>query len=283
MTRLFPHRENSKNLLGSIWRVLIICACVAIGVWMEVPRAVAQVHSAVPIHAGGGHAGGGARASAPVRPAIPPASRGYAGPRGAGLRGIGPYFSHFDGVGTGVRFAFGPRPMHIFRRRIFFRPFFWYGVGWGWNSFWWSPCGVTSGSAWNWGFGCPAGIYETGNGTGAAPGFENYVTMPAYEAPEYVYGAEGSEQVWLYMKDGPVYRVNDYWFVNGQVHFTVTEQDPVRPVEHVVPSEQLDVQKTTSVNAARGFRMVMRDEPWQQYLKDHPEANPPELVPPEKN
>jgi len=33
----------------------------------------------------------------------------------------------------------------------------------------------------------------------------------------------------------------------------------------------------------RGFRMVLRDEPWQQYLKDHPELTPPDLLPPQKN
>ena len=280
MTRLVPHRDKGKRLPGSILRqILIVAGCVAIGGWMQVPYAAAQVHPVAPIHPGGGHVGGGPRVSTPVRPTIPPPSRGYAGPHGAGVRGIGPYFSHFDGVGAGPRFAFGPRPMHIFRRRVFFRPFFWYGVGWGWNAFWWSPCGVSSGWAWNWGFGCPAEIY----GTGYATQFNNYVTLPMYEAPEYVYGGEGGEQVWLYMKDGSVYRANDYWFLNGQMHFTLIEEDPLRPVEHVVPSERLDAQKTTSVNAARGFRMVMRDAPWQQYLKDHPEANPPELVPPEKN
>jgi hypothetical protein len=140
---------------------------------------------------------------------------------------------------------------------------------------------VTFGSAWNWEFGCPAEMYGTGNGAGSATGSGNYVTVPAY-APEYLYGEEDREQVWLYMKDGPVYRVNDYWFVNEQMHFTVMEADPLRPVEHVLPSDQLDVQKTTSVNAARGFRMVRRDEPWPQYLKDHPDANPPELTAPEK-
>jgi len=33
----------------------------------------------------------------------------------------------------------------------------------------------------------------------------------------------------------------------------------------------------------RGFRLVFRDEPWQQYLKDHPDLTPPDLAPPQKN
>jgi hypothetical protein len=33
----------------------------------------------------------------------------------------------------------------------------------------------------------------------------------------------------------------------------------------------------------RGFRMAFRDEPWQQYLKDHPDLTPPDLAPPQKD
>ena len=116
-----------------------------------------------------------------------------------------------------------------------------------------------------------------------ATGFENYVTLQPYEPPVYVYGEEDRELVWLYLKDGSVYRVNDYWFVNGQAHFSVMEEDPLRPVEHVIPFDDLDVQKTTYVNTHRGFRMVIRDEPWPQYLKDHPDTTPPDLAPPETN
>jgi hypothetical protein len=77
--------------------------------------------------------------------------------------------------------------------------------------------------------------------------------------------------------------VTDYWVVNGQMHFSMVEDDPTKPAEHVVPLDELDLQKTIDVNTRRGFRMVFRDEPWQQYLKDHPDLTPPDLAPPQKN
>jgi hypothetical protein len=51
----------------------------------------------------------------------------------------------------------------------------------------------------------------------------------------------------------------------------------------VIPFDELDLQRTIDVNTRRGFRMVLRDEPWQQYLKDHPDLTPPDLRPPQKN
>jgi hypothetical protein len=63
----------------------------------------------------------------------------------------------------------------------------------------------------------------------------------------------------------------------------MVEDDPTKPAEHVVPLDELDLQKTIDVNTRRGFRMVFRDEPWQQYLKDHPDLTPPDLAAPQKN
>ena len=107
--------------------------------------------------------------------------------------------------------------------------------------------------------------------------------MPTYENPVYFYGGEERDLVWLYVEDGRVYRATDYWFVNGQVHFSMIEDDPTKPAEHVIPYEELDVQKTIRVNTHRGFRIVFRDEPWQQYLKDHPDLIPTDVPPPQKN
>jgi hypothetical protein len=67
------------------------------------------------------------------------------------------------------------------------------------------------------------------------------------------------------------------------MHFSMVEDDPTKPAEHVVPLDELDLQKTIDVNTRRGFRMVFRDEPWQQYLKDHPDLTPPDLAAPQKN
>jgi len=37
------------------------------------------------------------------------------------------------------------------------------------------------------------------------------------------------------------------------------------------------------MNTRRGFRVVRRDEPLQQYLRDHSDANAPLLEPPRMN
>jgi hypothetical protein len=151
---------------------------------------------------------------------------------------------------------------------VFFgAPFYRFGWGLGFSSLWWPTCGPSLG--WGWGYDCyPLPYYGFG--------FGNYVAPQVYESPVYVYGGEGRDLIWLYLKDGTGYGVTDYWVVNGQMHFSLAEDDPAKPAEHVVPLDELDLQKTNHVNTRRGFRMVLRDEPWQQYLKDHPDLTPPE-------
>jgi hypothetical protein len=255
-----------KSLTGAavLKKILIVVACsVALGC---ASAAVAQVHPGGHVGGGGRAGGGGVRTGAPPVPVHAPIAqpRVFMGPR------VGPHIA-----GLGPRFPFGPRPNPIFRHRFFFGPrFFAFPVNSPFLSLWWPSCGP--GLGWGWGVECysqPSYGY----------GFGNYVvTVPTYESPVYWYGGE-EPLVWLYLKNGTVYPVSDYWFVNGQVHFAMVEDDPRKPVEHVVSSEQLDVDKTVFVNSRRGFRVVVRDEPWPQYLKDHPDSIPPDLAAPQKN
>jgi len=109
------------------------------------------------------------------------------------------------------------------------------------------------------------------------------VAVQSYENPAYVYGGYGSEGrdlIWLYLKDGTVYGVSDYWFVNDEVHFKAVGDGGVPSGEQVIGADELDAQKTSDMNTARGFRVVMRDAPWEKYLKDHPDLTPPALVAP---
>lgn len=252
------HRSLLRNILIVIPSLLTFS--------VQIPVAFAQR----PGHIGGaGHVGGGGRIAPPhviVPPhvVVLPAShaaisqpRVWAGSPLAGARVPG--------------FRFRPQSIHVFRRRVFFgAPFFRFGLGFGFNPAW-SP---TCGSVWGWGFNCyPLPFY--------AYGVENYLTPQTYEIPVYAYGAEEHDLVWLFLKNGAVYRVTDYWFVNGQTHFTMIEDDPTKPVEHVIPTNELDLQKTTYINTHRGFRIVFRDAPWQQYLRDHPDTSPPDLPPPQ--
>jgi hypothetical protein len=272
------------KLRGSmVKKGLIVAACLLACVWAQTP-ALAQhpVHPGAGGHTGVGHAGGGGRMGAPVAAPIA-RPRGFAGPRGLGPHGVGPRPG-----GIGPRgFGFRQGPIGVFRHRRFFgAPFFRpgaglrFGLGLKVNSLWWPTCGPSLGWAWGAGFDCyPFPFYGYGYG---AYGFENYLAPQMYEAPVYVYGGDERDQIWLYLKDGTVYGVSDYWLVDGQMHFSMIEDDPTKPAEDAIPYDDLDVQKTIYVNSHRGFRIVFRDEPWQQYLKDHPDTAPPDVPPPQK-
>jgi len=128
---------------------------------------------------------------------------------------------------------------------------------WGLNSCWWTPCNLF----WPW-----ALDYTTVS----SPGPTNYVSQ-VYETPVYVYGEEGPDLPQLFLKDGTILNVNDYWLVDDQLHFTMIEEDGGKPVEHIIPFDALDLQKTIDVNTARGFHFMLRNEPFEQYVRDHHE------------
>jgi hypothetical protein len=107
----------------------------------------------------------------------------------------------------------------------------------------------------------------------------NYVVAPASEPPAYVYGMEGRDVPQLFLQDGAILNVSDYWVVDGQLHFLMIEQEGVKPVEQVIPFGELDLQKTIDVNTQRGFRFLLRNEPFEQYVRDHPDGPPPALSP----
>src|ERR1700738_577767 len=252
MARFFLRGLVPKNLSGSILQKILIVAACAVATAVIQTSALAQ-H---PVgHAGaGGHGGGGVRMSAPPRAPISP-PRGYGGP-GAGPHGPGPRAAGLHGAGArppgvgpgGFRFRQGPiNDFH--RRRFFGAPFFGapffrpgvrfrFGVGLGFNSLWWPTCGPSFG----WGFDCypvPFYGYSYGGFGYGGYGFENYVTPEVYESPVYVYGGE-RDLVWLYLKDGSVYGVTDYWLVDDQMHFSLVEDDPRKPAEHMIPFDELD-------------------------------------------
>jgi hypothetical protein len=45
-------------------------------------------------------------------------------------------------------------------------------------------------------------------------------------------------------------------------------------VEHVVPLGDLDVERTTEADSAMGFRFVLRDQPIDEWLRDHASPAP---------
>jgi hypothetical protein len=140
------------------------------------------------------------------------------------------------------------RPIFLYRTtpRLGFwgRPLYSYGLGFGYGPAWWSNCGPY----WRWGSSC-------------------YV----YTVPVYISSGGGRDLPQLYMKDGTVYNVTDYWSVDNQLHFTTIDESGTKWDEHTVGLDQLDLQKTVDVSKQRGFRFLLRNEPLQQYLQDHPE------------
>jgi hypothetical protein len=124
------------------------------------------------------------------------------------------------------------------------------------NSCWLATCDLF----WPWTLG-----YTTISSTGPT----NYV-FPVYETPVNVYGEGRVDLPQLILKDGTILNVTDYWLVDDQLHFAMIEDDSGKPVEHVIPFEALDLQTTIDVNTRRGFRFVLRNEPFEQYLRDHP-------------
>lgn len=177
---------------------------------------------------------------------------------------------------------------------FFGSPFFGLGLGFGFGSIWWPSCGPY----WGWGYGCNAlPYYDYGPGYGYGYGYgyssnnleaqiENQSGPQIYESSfassqVFVYGEEGRELVQLYLRDGTVYNVADYWLVNDQLHCTTIEGNGAK-VEHVIDFDELDLQKTIDVNTGRGFRFVLRNEPLEQYLKDHPDAGSANAAPQSK-
>ena len=179
------------------------------------------------------------------------------------------------GVGT-RNFHFRQRSLLIFRHPFFGPPFYRFGYGFG---YWWPYC---SPYYWGWGFYNCYGWPYYGYGFGSyAPYYTPWSpsTPPANQYPAYPYRGGRRELPQLYLKDGTVYDVTDYWLVDGQLHFTVPEDE--KSVEHVIDFDELDLQTTIDMATQRGFQFVLRSEPLQQYLRDHPDGAPPAEPPPQ--
>jgi hypothetical protein len=169
------------------------------------------------------------------------------------------------GAGGGSLNWFRPprRPIRPFPTGfgIYAFPFAFGGGWWQLNACWWASCEL---------FGILG--YDSGSNYTYAP--PNYVTLPEYEPS--VYGEMREDLPQLYLKDGTILNVSDYWVVEGQLHFTMIEEYGAKPVEHTIPFDALDLQKSIDANSQRGFRFVLRNQPVEDYIRDHPDGMPPE-------
>ena len=149
---------------------------------------------------------------------------------------------------------------------IVYQPLFLGGPFWGLNSCWWATCN----------FFWP-GTLDYINVS--SPGPTNYISQ-VYETSGDAYGEEGADVPQLFLKDGTALNVTDYWVVDDQLHFMMMDEDGAKPAEHEIPFEALDLQTTVDANTRRGFRFVLRNEPLEQYVRDHPEGPPPAITRP---
>jgi len=179
-----------------------------------------------------------------------------------------PRISTFRSAGVGTAHFLPPwRPIRRFPPvlLVYWSPFVFGGPFSGFNC-WWTTCDLF-------------GPWMFDYTTVSSPGPANYVSQ-AYEAPVIDYGQEEPDMPQLYLKDGTILNVTDYWLVDDQLHFTIVQEYGAKPTEEVIPFETLDLQKTIDVNTRRGFRFMLRNEPFEQYVRDHPEGPPPVLTPP---
>jgi hypothetical protein len=249
-------------LRGSIRKkILITVFCTLASAWVQTPVALAQHGS----HVGGGGVHG---IAAPV--SHPPISHA---PISRPPASVAPPVGAFRAGSLILR----PRPIRPFppvfpvygSPFLFGEPLWWYWPNWSYNPCWLTSCYLF----WNWGSSYNTlPFYEYGSGS--------YFPPQTYEYPLYVYGDNRRDLPQLYLKDGTVYSVTDYWLVDNQLHFTVIEDGDAKSVEQVIEFDDLDLQTTIDVNTRRGFRFVLRNEPVEQYLQDHPDQTPPVWSPP---
>ena len=293
---------RSSVVRSSILRkIMLVASGLLACASLQAPVALAQ-HGGGGAHAGvgGGHFGGGHFGGGGTHASAPHGS----GPAGhqalPGFRGSATAFPGAARFNAGsFRFRpnpihprpFPPRPFPIFGFPIFFDGPFFFGAAF--NSFWWPPCGPF------WGPGCSfspfygyGGYGGYGYGSDFANNWPSYGsaglgTAPGYDNPPFLYGQGARDLVELFFKDGTVFDVTDYWLVDGQIHFmTVSltmDENGAKLVEHVRDFNELNLQTTIDVNTGRVFKFTLRNEPLEQYLRNHPDTSPQDSPNPPKN
>jgi len=167
-------------------------------------------------------------------------------------------------LGT-VGFLPSRRPIHRFPPvLVIYEPAFG-GPFWGLNSCW-ASCDLF----WTWPL-----AYTTVSSSGPT----NYISQ-TYETTVNVYGEDRSDIPQLFLKDGTILNVTDYWLVDGQLHFTMIDENGTKPAEQVISFDALDLQTTVDANTRRGFHFMLRNEPFEQYVRDHPDSPPSTITPP---
>ncbi|HKD62518.1 MAG TPA: hypothetical protein VKB40_00675 [Candidatus Acidoferrales bacterium] len=237
-----------------------------------------------------------------ARPPVEP--RGIGNPLGASTTLRGSSFATSNAMRTRPFVAqFVGAPPHVppFRQRIFFPGFgfggcfgpFFFGCGgffvpgFGFGLGFWGP-GYYCDAFW----GCPAGFYgsyynggyygdQIYNQSTDESSVSNEFNPSRYwvsAPPEETGGGGGASaassdtEVVLFLKDGTVYAITDYWVADNKLHYVTNYGG-----ENSIPLDQLDMQRTVDVNTKRGINITLRPSP-QQAAPEAPPDTP--LAPP---
>jgi hypothetical protein len=237
-----------------------------------------------------------------VRPPVEP--RGIGNPLGASTALRGSSFTTSNAMRTrpfAAQFVGAPPHVPPFRHRpIFFGPGF--GFGGCFGPFFFGCGGGFFGGGFGFGlgygygycdpfWGCPAGFYgsyynggyygnQIYNATTDESSVSNEFNPSRYwgpsAPPEETGGGSASSsdsEVVLFLKDGTVYAITDYWIADNKLHYVTNYGG-----ENSIPLDQLDIQRTVDVNAKRGINITLRPTPTpqsQQQAAPEPSAAPP--------
>jgi hypothetical protein len=242
-----------------------------------------------------------------VRPPVEP--RGIGNPLGASTALRGSSFATSNAMRTrpfAAQFVGAPPHVPPFRHRpIFFGPGFggcfgpfFFGCGGG---FFGGGFGFGFGLGYGYGYcdpfwGCPAGLYggyynggyygnQIYNQSTDDSSVSNEFNPSRYwgpsAPPEETGGGGGSasssdSEVVLFLKDGTVYAITDYWIADNKLHYVTNYGG-----ENSIPLDQLDMQRTVDTNAKRGINITLRPTPQQQQAAPEPDAPPQPSAPPD--
>lgn len=205
-------------------------------------------------------------------------------------------------AGRGIAITMTPTPPHIFPPRRH-RPIFpiypgypiygggIYGFGWGspFLGFGWSsePCDPIN-WLYSWYWAQCNGYYGGYNSYSGVTSYSFESDMESHASEEYdpftwqsppatagnpENGSSGGSQepeTLLYLTDGTVYAVTDYWLADGKLHYSTTYGD-----ENSIDLNQLDLQRTVDVNASRGVSFTLRPRPSSVPESPTSDQNPP--------
>jgi hypothetical protein len=140
------------------------------------------------------------------------------------------------------------------RGPIYFPVFFPVGIfsGFGWG-FGFGGCDPY----WGWAYGCEGfGYGGSGYDFGNSPAYYGPSEPDYIPVPSDANSSDEQDEVVLYLKDGTVYLISDYWLADNQIHYVTSDG-----AEHRIDLDQVDLQKSVDVNAKRGVTFTLRPAP----------------------